>query len=169
MNLKLEIRIIAILIVILLSYGCENDVSADYMAPDFSLNDLSGQPVTLSQYSGNIVLLDFWATWCQPCRMSIPELVDIQKRYNDQGVVILGVSLDDPKQFNNNYLRAFKKKFKMNYPVLRSSDEMLRDYFGNRQISIPTMYIIDRKGKISGRHVGFQAGAVERSLKKLIP
>jgi thiol-disulfide isomerase/thioredoxin len=116
MNSGLKFKVFFILLILLCFYGCKNDVKADNIAPDFSLNDLSGGPVTLNQYLGNIVLLDIWASWCQPCRMSIPELVDIQKRYGDKGVTVLGVSADDPKHINNNYLRAFKWKSANRFP-----------------------------------------------------
>ena len=79
------------LILCLLVQGCtQEEVYEKQSAPNFTLQDLSGQEVSLRQHKGKIVLLDFWATWCAPCRRSIPELVDIQEKYRDQGLVILG-------------------------------------------------------------------------------
>ncbi len=156
------------LILFLLFFGCNKKADITREAPEFTLQDLSGKNVSLSEHRGNPVLLDFWATWCPPCRNSIPELVDIQDKYRDKGLVILGISMDDPRQVNNRYLAEFKRYFKMNYPILRASRKVVRDYFGDSDISIPTMFIINREGRIVDVHVGFRPGAVEGSLKKII-
>ena len=124
--------------------------------------------VSLKQYAGDIVLLDFWATWCPPCRQSIPELVSLQKKYSDQGVIILGISLDNPQQITDDYLSAFKRKFEINYPILRADQAVYQDYFGTENVAIPTMFVINRDGKIVDKHVGFVPGAVEESIKKLL-
>ena len=149
--------------------ACSNDVKALQDAPDFTLQDLSGKKVSLNDYRGSTVLIDFWATWCSPCRSSIPELVELQDRYRDKGLVILGISVDDPGQFNNNYLRAFSEKFKINYSVLRADNDVSRAYFGTQSYSIPTLFAVNKEGKIVDKHVGFAPGIVEKTIKKLIP
>jgi peroxiredoxin len=137
-------------------------------APDFILPDLSGNEVSLKQFKGQIVLLDFWATWCLPCRRSIPELIDIQEKYEDQDLVILGVSVDDPRKANDNVLLAFKKRYKINYSILRVTRSVGIDYFGNTQMAIPTLFVIDREGGVASKIVGYQPGVVERELNKLL-
>ena len=169
LNLKLKIWAMAFMITGLIYVGCSGEVKAGSIAPDFNLNDLSGNYVSLKQYRGSIVLLDFWATWCPPCRISIPELVDLQRRYKDKGVVILGISTDNPQRVNDRYLLAFKEKFRMNYKILRANDNVIQDYFSTPNIGIPTMFVINREGKIVDKHEGFRPGAVERSIKKLMP
>jgi cytochrome c biogenesis protein CcmG/thiol:disulfide interchange protein DsbE len=147
--------------------GCQREVEAGPKAPDFSLLDLSGQMKTLSDYRGKVVILDFWATWCPPCRMTIPELVRLQERYRDKGLVVLGISLDDPEQFSDQHLLAFKEKFEINYTILRFTPRVLQEYFAIERPAIPTMFVIDRKGKIRDRLVGYQPGALEKSLDGL--
>jgi len=151
-----------------LLWGC-GDSKSDKRAPDFSLQEITGETVSLEQYRGKIVLLDFWATWCPPCRESIPELIALQRNYGEKGLVVLGISMDDPNRISNNDLAAFKNHFKINYRILRATTDVLRDYFGKgAQISIPTMFFISREGEIVDKHVGFRPGAVEASLKKLL-
>lgn len=153
----------------LLFPGCgKDDQDTRRAAPDFNLHDLSGDTVTLTEYRGNPVLLDFWATWCPPCRDSIPELVELQAKYRDRGLVILGVSMDDPLRTDDRDLKTFKEDFNINYPILRASQEVVEDYFDGTNISIPTLFIIDREGLIAEVLVGFRPGAVEQSLQKVI-
>src|SRR5690348_3697979 len=83
-------------------------------AADFSLRDLSGHTVSLSAYRGKVVLLDFWATWCEPCKTEIPHFIDMQNRLGGQGLQVLGVSMDDEEQ----PVRDFQQHFEMNYPVV---------------------------------------------------
>jgi cytochrome c biogenesis protein CcmG, thiol:disulfide interchange protein DsbE len=150
-------------------FGCKSEIAAGPSAPDFSLNDLAGKTVSLKQYRGSIVVLDFWATWCPPCRAAIPELVEIQERYKDKKLVVLGISMDDPHTVTNEYLRAFSEKLKINYPVLRFDLKVVESYFGTEMPALPTLYIIDRNGQVRDKQVGFNAdflkGAVERILK----
>jgi len=153
---------------VVLYAGCQKEVEAGPMAPEFSLMDLSGKTVSLSDYSGKVVLLDFWATWCPPCRMSIPELVALQEKYRDKGLVILGVSVDDPKGVSNKDLKAFKKMAKINYPVIRYNQKVMEDYFGGERMAIPTMFIIDGTGKVIEKIPGFLPGALEKSLEPLL-
>ena len=168
MNHQLKMRALISLIIILLFAGCNRKVDAQQNAPDFTLPDLSGNMVSLKEYRGKIILLDFWATWCPPCRRSIPELAEIQKKYKDYGVVILGISMDDPFMFDNQYLLAFKEKFNINYRILRADIEVINNYLSNGRMAIPTLFIINREGKIVKKHIGFAPGEVERLLQKVL-
>jgi peroxiredoxin len=150
-----------------LCVGCSKKENSGDMAPDFSLEDLSGNPVSLEASKGSVVVLDFWATWCPPCLMSIPELVDLQQKYGEKGLVILGISLDDPEQISNGDLLDFKKRLQINYTILRADWKVMEDYFSSGDASIPTLFVIDRKGRIVDKHVGFRPGMVEESLKEL--
>jgi cytochrome c biogenesis protein CcmG/thiol:disulfide interchange protein DsbE len=141
---------------------------SDVNAPDFSLSDLSGRAISLKQYRGNVVILDFWATWCMPCRVSIPELGKLHEKYRDRGLVVLGISLDDHEQFPDEYLRAFRDKFGINYKILRYNISVIRDYFGGGNIAIPTMFLIDRKGRIREKIVGFRPDVLNKSLSDLL-
>ena len=148
--------------------GCDKKADTNREAPDFTLADLSGSSISLHEFRGSPVLLDFWATWCPPCRRSIPELVELQRKYRDRGLVILGISLDDPSQVNDQSLSAFKEQAKINYPIMRATQKVVQDYFGDSPISIPTLFMVNRKGRIVDVFVGFRPGAVEDSLKKII-
>jgi peroxiredoxin len=151
--------------------GCSSGgIEAGYDAPDFKLTDLGGKAVSLKEHRGSIVVADFWATWCPPCLMSISELVEVQEKYRDRGVVILGISVDMPENVSEADLRAFKDRLKMNYTVLRADDQVMVDYFGGKgeQVAIPSLFIIDKEGKIREKLVGFKPGQLEKSLQKLL-
>ena len=163
-----KIWVFASLILFLFLYGCEKEVEALQAAPDFTLKDLNGDNVSLKKYRGKIVLLDFWATWCPPCRLSIPELVELQKKYRGEGVVVLGISMDDPEMFPDKYILAFKEAFKMNYTILRADQKVAMDYFGTANMAIPTLFVINREGKLTDKIVGYAPGAVENSLKRVL-
>ena len=154
-------------LLLFLCMGCSKKENPGDMAPDFSLEDLSGNTVSLKASKGSIVLLDFWATWCPPCLMSIPELVGLQQKYGEKGLVVLGISLDDPEQISNGDLLDFKEQLHINYTILRADWKIMEDYFDSGNASIPTLYVIDRKGRIVDKHVGFSPGMVEESLKEL--
>ncbi len=165
---KLTLFTVILLFILLFNFGCRNEVGAGSMAPEFSLPDLSGQMVSLEEYCGSVVILDFWATWCPPCRMSIPELVKLQEKYGEKGLVILGVSMDNPRQVTDEKLQTFKEKNNINYIILRVNEKVIKDYFKTTSVSIPTMFVIDREGKIRDKLVGFKPNAVEKSLNKVI-
>lgn len=149
------------------TFGCQKDVGAGPAAPDFSLPDLSGKMVTLKQYRGKIIILDFWATWCPPCRAAIPELVKLQKKYRDRGLIVLGISVDDKRSVDNAYLRSFGKQFNINYSILRYNLKVIEAYFGREAPALPTIYVIDRQGQLRDKFVGFNPDGVRNSLERL--
>lgn len=159
----------ALSMVLIFMAGCGNKEEKEGgLAPDFRLRDLSGATVTLEQYRGKTVLLDFWATWCPPCRMSIPELVTIQERYGDRKVAVLGISMDDPAQVDDRALRAFGERFKISYRILRYNQEVMEAYFKDGPPAIPTVFFVDKEGRLRDKHVGFEPGALERTLQKML-
>ena len=117
-------------------------------APDFTLPQLSGQKLTLSAYRGKIVLLDFWATWCEPCRAETPHFVDLQNKYGDQDLQIIGVSMDDTP----DPVHDFYQQFKMNYPVVMGNANIGELYGG--VLGLPIAFLIDRNGQIRAKHMG---------------
>jgi len=130
--------------------------AADAKTADLSLKfkEINGKSVTLSDYKGKVVLLDFWATWCPPCRKEIPGLIALYDTYKSRGLVILGVSMDDSK----SDIRKFEKKLGMNYPILLGyGREDLEPAFG--QLPLPTAFVISREGKICFKHDGMTGKA----------
>ena len=119
------------------------------MAPDFTLTDASGTPVKLSEFRGKVVLLNFWATWCAPCKLEIPWFVEFQRTYRDRDFVVLGVSLDEDGW---KPVKPYIAAERINYPVMVGNAEISRLYGGLE--SIPTTLIIDKSGRIAAIHVG---------------
>lgn len=125
--------------------------SATGMAmPSWELTNLQGQPVRSADFEGKVVLLDFWATWCPPCRKEIPGFIELQERYGDAGLVVVGVSLDEG---GPTVVAPFVSNEGINYPVVMG-DPTIVEAFGGVE-SIPTTFVIDRDGQIVGRHVGY--------------
>ncbi len=135
-------------------------------APDFTLQGLDGKRYTLSKLRGKVVLLNFWATWCGPCRREIPDLVRIHAKYEAQDFVVLGVSMDDlaPDQ-----IQRFATNYKINYPVLHGPySELMKIAQAYGGIgAVPTTFLVDRQGKIRARYIGARS---ERTfLADIIP
>jgi thiol-disulfide isomerase/thioredoxin len=114
------------------------------------------------------VRMDFWATWCGPCLQTIPEIVRLDKKYQDKGLVVLGVSMDTMAQANNDQLKKFMATFDMKYPVMRDDGVVSEAYYGDAPLAIPTMHIIDRDGKIVKTIVGVRPGEAEEAIKTLL-
>jgi len=165
---RLGIEIITLLVFSFFIIGCQDEVGAGPMAPDFSLQDMSGNKVSLKQFRGKVVLLDFWATWCPPCRTSIPDLVELYKKYEKKGLVILGISMDSRVRCDDDRLKRFGKILKINYPILRHDLNIVENYFGKKAPSLPTMYVIDRKGQVRDIFEGHDSEALKKSLEGLL-
>jgi cytochrome c biogenesis protein CcmG, thiol:disulfide interchange protein DsbE len=117
-------------------------------APDFSLPDLNGKPLALSDYRGKVVLLDFWATWCDPCRDEIPRFVALQEKYRDRGFQIIGISIDDSPE----PVRQFQQQFRMNYPIVMGNAKVAELYGGI--LGLPVAFLIGPDGRIAAKHLG---------------
>ena len=115
---------------------------------DFVLKDQNNQAVRLADYKGKVVIVNFWATWCGPCKIEIPDFVKLYAQYKDKGLVIVGISIDDsPEQ-----LQAFMREFHMNYPVVQMRPEV-EDAWGPFY-GYPTSFIVARDGSICTKHIG---------------
>ena len=128
--------------------GCSPDAPKANL--DFTLKDMNGKDVKLADLKGKVVLLNFWATWCAPCRMEIPWFVELQEKYRDKGFHVVGVSVDDPPEA----LTPFARQFKINYPLVVGQDrEDVQNAFGPIY-AVPTTVIIGRGGKVCVKHIG---------------
>lgn len=134
------------------------------VAPDFDLKDSTGQSTKLSSYKGKVVLLNFWATWCGPCKVEIPWFVDFEQRYRDKGFAVLGVAMDDEGW---PIVKPYAEKTKINYRLVIGSDQTA-DIFGGVE-SLPTSFIIDKEGRIAKVHVGLVSKSdYENEIKDLL-
>jgi len=130
----------------------------------FTLKDMNGADVTLASFKGKVILLNFWATWCGPCKAEIPSLVELQEQYGDD-LVVLGFSVDDPVE----KMRPYAAQYKINYRLLVGNGrEDVQEAFGP-MYAIPVSVIIGRDGKIAKKHSGIATKAqIEREIKRLI-
>jgi len=119
------------------------------LAPDFELKDVNGKTIRLSDYRGQVVLLNFWATWCGPCKIEIPWFVEFQRTFKDRGFTVIGVSVDEDGW---EAVRPFLAARQVNYPVVIATPEVETKYGGVE--ALPMSFLIDRDGRIASTHVG---------------
>lgn len=134
-------------------------------APPIKVTTTSGQPVTLANYRGYVLVMDYFATWCIPCKESIPHLNSLNRKYGKQGLQILGMSVDEG---NDREVKSFIAERKISYPVAIAGEDLQTEY-GLR--SIPTVYVIDKRGVVAERYQGYsdQTGrAMEETIKRLL-
>lgn len=132
---------------------------------NYTVKDMNGASVKLADYKGKVILVNFWATWCPPCRAELPGLIELYDRYKDQGLVVLGISGDDDAET----LRAFASEWKINYPMIVGRDETdLMDSYGPIY-GYPISVIVGRDGSVCGKHVGpATKEEFEREIKALL-
>jgi len=133
-------------------------------APSFTLQDLKGNQISLSDFQGKVVILDFWATWCPPCVIEIPHFIELYEQYKDKGFAMVGISLD---RQGVGVVESFVRKYRVNYPILMTDGQVDRVYGGIT--GIPTTFVIDRAGNIRRKYVGYRNKAVfEADIKALL-
>lgn len=155
----------AVLVLALLPAQVHAALRAGQPAPNFKVITTSGQPVSMDNYRGYVLVIDFFATWCPPCNESIPHLVDINRKYGKQGLQILGLSMDEDGE---QIVKSFIDERRINYPVALASEQVQIDY---GIVSVPVMFVIDKKGKVSEIYRGYSdetGRSMEALIKKLL-
>lgn len=158
------ICVIALVLGLSLTGACSKSgaVEIGEKAPDFSLTDLDGKTVSLSDFKGKVVILDFFASWCPPCREEIPDFIALQNSYASEGFSVIGVSLT-----NANDTKDFADRMRINYPVLVDDGKTSAAYGPIR--SIPTTFVIDRNSKVAKLYIGYRPKEVfENDIKELL-
>jgi len=131
-------------------------------APLFTLAEVNGGNVSLSDFKGKVVILDFWATWCPPCKREIPDFITLQSEYGSRGLQVVGIALDQPDK-----VRLFAQQNGMNYPVLLGTDQIASEYGGIE--GIPTTFVLDKNGNIVNRFEGYRPKEdFEAEINKLL-
>lgn len=166
--------VIALVISIMLVFGIQranrNKVGTPagkmqgQVAPDFSLSTLDGKTMKLSDFRGKAVLLNFWATWCEPCKVEMPWFVDLQNKYGPQGLQVIGVAMDDASP---GEIQSFAQKLGVNYPVLLGKEEVGSEYGGIEYL--PSTFYIGRDGKIIDHVFGLVSRSeIEANIEKAL-
>jgi|SRR5215831_10147181 len=157
-------KLIPLIAALMFAQRTQTSVETKTANLQFTVDDISGKRVALNSYRGNVILLDFWATWCAPCRKQIPEFMDLHKRYKSRGVVVLGISVDE----SSAAVKNFVKELHVNYPILLGGTrDDLQEAFGPQ--GFPTLYIIDRDGQIRSQKTGLTSmEEVERTINLLL-
>jgi thiol-disulfide isomerase/thioredoxin len=169
---RLEIIAIGLVLFVWLparSPAAEGACSAQAKVANLTLKfkDLQGKSINLSDYKGKVILLDFWATWCPPCRKEIPGFIELYNKYKSRGLVVIGISMDDTDDTAN--VKHYAAQIKMNYPILLGfgREDDLKPAFG--ELPLPTSFVIARDGRICARHDGLTATElVEREIAGLL-
>lgn len=144
--------------------GKKAEIFHPFPAPDWQLKDVDGKVVSSEQFKGKVVIVDFWATWCMPCREEIPGYIELQKKYAKDGVVVVGMSTD---QQGPEVVKQFIEKFGVPYQIVMAEDATV-EAFGSPEI-LPTTFIIDRAGMVRDRKEGPEATAdFEKRLRAVL-
>ncbi len=152
-----------------ISQAAEPACSAHAKAANLNLTfqDIQGKSVTLADYKDKVILLDFWATWCPPCRKEIPGYIELYHNYKSRGLVVIGVSMDDADDIAD--VKKYAAGIKMDYPILLGAgrEQDLKPSFG--ELPLPTSFVIARDGRICARHDGLTPKEqVEREVTALL-
>jgi peroxiredoxin len=144
--------------------GASRGINVGNRAPDFTLEALDGSEVSLQDHRGKVVLINFWATWCPPCRDEIPDIEAAFKTRQEDGFVVLGVNVEEAREI----VAPFVDAFEMSYPVLLDeSGRLLQTY---RAMGLPMSVVVDQEGVIQARHIGVLTAAdLDRYLAELLP
>jgi thiol-disulfide isomerase/thioredoxin len=132
------------------------------LAPDFTFRTLDGQEITLAKLKGKVILLDFWATWCSPCRESIPHLIQLYKTYQKKGLEVIGINMD---RGDTETVRHFAMSMDILYPVVITSNDVERNY---GVTGLPTTILIDKKGRIREKFRGFTSEIAKQMTAKVL-
>ena len=127
-------------------------------APDFKLKDMDGRSVELADYKGKVVLLNFWATWCSPCRIEIPWFMEFEQEFKDKGFAVLGVAMDEEGW---EVVKPYAERTKINYRLVMGDDITAQLYGGVE--SLPMTFVVDKDGNVASTHVGLVSKSVYRN------
>jgi peroxiredoxin len=157
----------AVVVAVGVCLSCSERPSSLGTMPDVTLQDLNGQSVAFADFKGKVVIVNFWATWCPPCREEIPSFVRLYSDYKDKGLVIVGVALDEK---GKAVVAPFAEKNKINYPIVLDPDNAAQSAFGlGRSFGIPATFIVGRDGGIRQKLVGLRPHSYfENMVKKLL-
>lgn len=156
--------VLVTLLITIIAVPVASQEAGNEPSPQFALKDLNGKTVKLSNYNGKVVLLNFWATWCAPCRAEMPDLVKLQKEYQAHGLQVVGVTYPD---YSRRAVQKVARQLRVNYPIVLGSRELAAQYDVGEVL--PTTIIIDREGKIRGRILGImEPEEFEQSVKPLL-
>jgi len=157
-------KVLSLVLGVLLIGACSNSGAMEVgeKAVELTLNNIDGDRVNLADYSGKVVILDFFADWCPPCRQEVPDFIELEKQYGGQGFSMIGVALVD-----RNAAKAFSDKMGINYPILIDDGNVSSAYGPIR--SIPTTFVIDKRGKVAKVYIGYRPKDVfEKDIKELL-
>lgn len=143
-------RFLTLAIVLSFACGILHAFQSKQKAPNFSLKTAKGTSLQLSKLKGKVVLVNFWATWCGPCREEIPGFLELYAKYKPQGLEIVGISMDE-----NGWddIKPFVEQFKITYPIVLGNEKVAKDY--GDIYGLPTSFVVDKKGFIVDRHIGY--------------
>jgi len=157
-------KVLSLVLGVLLIGACSNSGAMEVgeKAVELTLNNIDGDRVNLADYSGKVVILDFFADWCPPCRQEVPDFIELEKQYGGQGFSMIGIALVD-----RNAAKTFSDKMGINYPILIDDENVSAAYGPIR--SIPTTFVIDKEGKIAKVYIGYRPKDVfEKDIKELL-
>ncbi len=162
MKKKIFFRLLTVVLTVFILSACGRTLGIAMAAPDLNLRDLDGNMVTLSDFKGKVIILDFFATWCPPCKQETPDFIELQRQYGGQGFVMIGVSLSRPDD-----TRRFAEDFGVNYTML-IADSTATTLYGPIR-SIPVTFIIDKDFKIAKKYIGYRPKEVfENDIRELL-